>query len=66
MDGNKIDSSHRTFGRKNKMMTAETQTLWQQLNDVKKRATDLNLRFYQAAKKLQDSGTPLSESLVEE
>ncbi len=48
------------------MMTAETQTLWQQLNDLKQRATDLNLRFSQAAQKLQDSGTPLSESLVEE
>lgn len=31
------------------MMTAETQTLWQQLDDEKKRATDLNLRFSQSA-----------------
>ncbi|MCU0544675.1 MAG: DUF1698 domain-containing protein [Oscillatoriaceae cyanobacterium Prado104] len=47
-------------------MVTEFKSFWQQLNDLKKRAIDLNSRFSQSAQKLQNDGTPLPETLVEE
>lgn len=39
---------------------------WRNLNRFKKRAADLQLRFAQAAQKMQSGGTPLSQNLVNE
>ena len=47
-------------------MAAESLPSLQELNELKKRAADLQLRFFQATQKLQFEGTPFSETLVEE
>lgn len=47
-------------------MVAEFKRLWQELNDIKKRAIALSSSFSQATQKLQTDGTPLPETLVEE
>ena len=47
-------------------MAAESLPSWQQLNELKKRAADLQLRFARSAQKMQSEGTPFSQTLVEE
>lgn len=47
-------------------MAAESLPSWQQLNELKKRAADLQLRFARSAQKMQSEGTLFSQTLVEE
>lgn len=47
-------------------MAAEELPSLQHLNRLKKQVADLQLRFAQAAQKMQSEGTPLSENLVKE
>lgn len=47
-------------------MAAESLPSWQQLNEFKKRAADLQLRFARSAQKMQSEGTLFSQTLVEE